>query len=290
MTIHAIQSEAGRSLEVATLGSPSTEAVIFHHGTPGSYKSGLGLHLYAQTQGAFVISFSRAGYGESDRNKSRAVIENVKDVQIILEHFGIKKFVSIGQSGGGPYCLADTSLSQNRGAVNVAGVGAYGVDELNFFEGMGEGGRDEYRAAIAGEESLENWMKERSAGAANITGPHIIEVLGGSLGVADKIALDFETAEYMAAGARHALSSGYYGWMDDDLALVKPWEFDLSAISKPVELWTGGDDLVVPSSHGEWLHGKIAHSKMFFVPGEGHMSLAKNKREEIISHALAYLN
>ena len=155
---------------------------------------------------------------------------------------------------------------------------------------MGEGGRDEYRAAIAGEESLENWMKERSAGAANITGPHIIEVLGGSLGAADKIALDFETAEYMAAGARHALFSGYYGWMDDDLALVKPWEFDLSAISKPVELWTGGDDLVVPSSHGEWLHRKIAHSKMFFVPGEGHMSLAKNKREEIISHALAYLN
>ena len=290
MTMHTIQTENGRTIEVLTLGSPSKEAVIFHHGTPGSYKSGAGMHLYVESQGAFVISYSRAGYGDSSRNKGRTVIDNVKDVQAILSHFGIEKFVSIGQSGGGPHCLADTTLPQNQAAICVAGLGEFGDDDLNFFEGMGEENLVEFGAALAGEIAMEEWMNEHSAPLANVTGTQIIEVLGGLLGVADKEALDAETAEYMAAGVRHALAVSYYGWVDDDLAFAKPWGFDLGAINKPVELWQGGDDSMVPHSHGKWLHSKIAKSELFLVPGEGHLSLGKNKRAEIISHALDYLN
>jgi hypothetical protein len=47
------------------------------------------------------------------------------------------KFVSIGQSGGGPHSLANTCESRNVGAISLAGVGAYGVDDLDFLEGMG---------------------------------------------------------------------------------------------------------------------------------------------------------
>jgi len=65
--------------------------------------------------------------------------------------------------------------------------------------------------------------------------------------------------------------------------------FDLAAVDKPVELWQGDDDFMVPHAHGKWMHSKIGGSQLIIVAGEGHISLGENKRDEIISHALDYL-
>jgi pimeloyl-ACP methyl ester carboxylesterase len=217
------------------------------------------------------------------------VQDSVEDVQALLTHFGIEKFVSIGWSGGGPHCLADTTLAQNAAAISIAGVGAFGASDLDFLAGMGEENHVEFGAAIKGEAEIEEWMKTYSGGTATVTGPEVIEALGGLIGDADKNSLNAEVAEELAAAFRHALVVSYYGWMDDDLAFVQPWGFDLAAVDKPVELWQGDDDFMVPHAHGKWIHSKISGSQLIFVPGEGHISLGENKRDEIISHALGYL-
>ena len=77
--------------------------------------------------------------------------------------------------------------------------------------------------------------------------------------------------------------------MDDDLAFVEPWGFDITAINKPVELWQGDDDFMVPHAHGKWLASKIPTATLKFVAGEGHISLGENKRGEIVASALGYL-
>jgi len=289
MEMHSLRLPDGRAIEVATVGSPAKEALIFHHGTPGSWKTWEGFLKYVESQGAFAIAFSRAGYGESARHTGRTVIDNVKDVQFLLNHFGVEKFVSIGWSGGGPHCLADTTLPANKGAISIAGVAEFGSDDLDFLEGMGEENHVEFGAAIEGVEAIDAWMKKYSGDSATVTGPQIIEALGGLIGDADKKALDAEVAEAAAAGFRHALSVSYYGWMDDDLAFVKPWGFDIGSITKPVELWQGDDDFMVPHAHGKWLAGRIPTAELIFVPGEGHISLGENKKPEIIASAARLL-
>jgi pimeloyl-ACP methyl ester carboxylesterase len=289
MDQHTLALPDGRSLEVLTAGTPAASAVMFHHGTPGSCITWEEWLPVVAANGGFAISYSRAGYGSSSRHEGRTVVDNTKDIKAILDHFGVKKIVSIGWSGGGPHCLADTTLSESLASISIAGVGAFGAADLDFLEGMGEENHIEFGAAIAGSKQIEDWMKQYSGDTANVTGPQLIAALGGLIGDADKASLTSDVAEVVAGEFRHALAKSYYGWMDDDLAFVEPWGFDIEKISKPVELWQGDEDFMVPHAHGKWLAAKIPTARLIFAPGEGHISLGINKRSEIVKNALGYL-
>lgn len=279
----------GRTLEVSIAGKPNGKAVIFHHGTPsGSVAWDDWLDEIAKA-GGFAIAYSRPGYGSSDRNEGRTVISNTSDIAEVLEHFGIEKIVSIGWSGGGPHALADTTLPQSAGAITIAGVGPYDVDDLDFLEGMGPENHDEFGAALGGHEALEHWMEHNTVGLDTLTGSQVIEAFGGLIGEADKRSLTPEVADHMAKGFHQALRTGYYGWMDDDFAFIKNWGFNLDQIKVPVELWQGNDDFMVPHAHGVWLEKNIPTAKLNFVAGEGHISLGENKRSELIASAFKML-
>ncbi|MFM6971811.1 MAG: alpha/beta fold hydrolase, partial [Rhodoluna sp.] len=231
MQKHLITLSDSRTLEVYSAGTPSAQALVFHHGTPGSALSWQRWFAAVDQLGAFAISYSRPGYGESTRKKSRTVISNTQDISEMLKHFGIQKYVAIGWSGGGPHALADTTLDSCLAAITLAGVGAFGASDLDFLEGMGQENYDEFNAALNGESKLDEWMQENSESMAEVTGPQLIEALGGLIGEADKRALDPEAAEKMAREFRHSLINGYTGWMDDDFAFIQDWGFEIGSIN-----------------------------------------------------------
>jgi pimeloyl-ACP methyl ester carboxylesterase len=275
----------GRELEILDNGINSESAIIFHHGTPDHASTwGDWLEAAAAT-GIRAIAYSRAGYGTSDRHPGRSVISINNDIAQILNSKNITKFVSIGQSGGGPHSLATTCEPRNVGAISLAGVGAFGVADLDFLEGMGPENHDEFGAALKGEASIEEWMNLNAGAFKNVSGSEIIEAFGGLLGDADKAALNAGGADQMAASTRSALAVSFDGWIDDDLVFVKPWGFDLAAITKPVYLWQGDDDFMVPHAHSYWLEKHIPTAKLTFKVGEGHISLGIKYRGEILQQA-----
>lgn len=280
----------GRKVELLVAGKADGNAVVFHHGTPGATSTWDAWLFEVENYGGFAFSYSRPGYGNSDRHKGRTVVDNAADIAEILKHFEITKIVSIGWSGGGPHALADTTLPQSVAAISIAGVGPFGASDLNFLDGMGEENHDEFGEAVKGSAAIEDWMQRNASGLAAVTGDEIIEAFGGLIGEADKKALHEGAAEGVAKSYRQSIQSGYYGWMDDDLAFVAPWGFDISSITKPVELWQGNDDFMVPHAHGYWLERNIPTAKLNFVPGEGHISLGENIRSKIIANALKYLD
>ena len=277
----------GRMLDYISNDVKSSSAILFHHGTPGDCSAWQ--KWFKDIPGVLAIAASRPGYGLSDRKKGRTVASDLSDQNQLLEHLNVEKFVSIGWSGGGPHALNMSRNSKCQGVITLAGVGEWGNADLNFLEGMGPENHEEFGAALSGEESIEKWMQENAAAFKNVTGEDLISSFGGLIGDADKKALTPKVAQEDAATFRRALSVSYYGWLDDDLAFVQPFGFDLTKVDKPVLVWQGDDDFMVPRAHSQWLAAKIPTAKLNFVPGHGHISLGESYRNEIIDQALQLL-
>ena len=277
----------GRAFDYITNDSENSSAILFHHGTPGECTGWQ--TWFDEINGVKAIAASRPGYGLSDRNKGRTVARDLDDLSELLEFLKVESFVSVGWSGGGPHAINMTRHSLCKGAITLAGVGEWGNSDLNFLDGMGPENHDEFGAALAGEVQIEDWMKRNSPGMKNISAPDLVAGFGGLIGDADKKALTSDVADVYAASFRRALSVSYYGWLDDDLAFVQKFGFDLAKVNKPILVWQGDDDFMVPKAHSEWLAKHIPTAKLNFVPGHGHISLGEDYRSEIIAQALNLL-
>ena len=145
--------------------------------------------------------------------------------------------------------------------------------------GMGRSNVEEYSYALEGETTLrpnlERWARELT----DLTANTIAAALGGLASDVDKAALTGEFGEFTAESFRAAVSSGAEGWLEDDLAFVNYWGFELSAIQVPVALWQGSEDLMVPPAHGRWLATNMPRARTHFVDGEGHISLLRHADE-----------
>jgi pimeloyl-ACP methyl ester carboxylesterase len=278
----------GRKLEYFENGVESEKAILLLHGTPSD--GSLWNSWLEEIKDVRAISTSRAGYGLSDRHKGRTVADDLHDQAAVLDHFGIKSFVSIGWSGGGPHSLNMTRDDRCKAAFTLAGVGEWGRDDLDFLEGMGPENHEEFGEALKGETAINEWMNENGVVFKNVTAADLIEAFGGLIGEADKRVWTADLAEKDAANFRRALSVSFDGWIDDDLAFVQSFGFELAKIDKPVVIYQGDDDFMVPHAHSLWLNKQIPNSKLKFVPGHGHISLVEEFRPEIIKEAVAFLN
>lgn len=277
----------GRNFEYEDNGVLSDKAILFLHGTPGAFKAWA--TWLPQVTGCTAIAASRAGYGKSTRHKGRTVADDLADQQALLDHFDIQEFVAIGWSGGGPHAINMTRDQRCKGVITLAGVAEWGHADLDFLANMGPENEDEFGEALKGESAIQAWMVKNATAYKTIAGPDIIESLGGLIGDADKAALTPVVAEDFAECFNHAVVDSFDGWADDDLAFVQKFGFDLAAINKPVLLWQGDDDFMVPKAHGEWLAKHIPTAKLNFLPGQGHISLGTAYRPEIIMQAMELL-
>ena len=76
-------------------------------------------------------------------------------------------------------------------------------------------------------------------------------------------------------------------WLDDDLAFVSPWGFDLAEITKPLMLWQGSEDLMVPFAHGQWLAANLPGATAHLEPNQGHVSIAVGSIDRMLDELTA---
>jgi pimeloyl-ACP methyl ester carboxylesterase len=284
-----ITTPDGRDLEVVSAGPDDGRCFLWHSGTP----SAAGIFAPALAEAAKrdlrFVTFSRPGYATSTAQPGRTVGDVAADVTVILDALGFDSFICAGQSGGGPHALACAALLPDRvlATATLAGVAPWPAEGLDWFTGMGPENLEEYAASMQGPEALTPFLEADAAHLRDVQPPDVAAALGGLVSDIDKRALTGAYAEYMTSSFHRAVSSGIAGWRDDDMAFVNPWGFDLSAITTPVAIWQGGEDRMVPMTHGAWLASHITGAEEHLLPPEGHLSIALSRFGDVLDGLLS---
>jgi pimeloyl-ACP methyl ester carboxylesterase len=188
----------------------------------------------------------------------RDVASAAGDVAQIADALGVGRFAVMGASGGGPHALACAALLGDRvaAAVSVSGLAPY-TDEFDWFAGMIAPGV--LRSAVEGREARARFAETDEFDPQSFT-------------EADWAALRSRWAA-LGTDAILADAAGPDGLIDDDVAFGAPWGFEPTGIDAPVLIVHGGEDRVVPPSHGEWLVRHCPRPELWVRPRDVHVSI-----------------
>jgi pimeloyl-ACP methyl ester carboxylesterase len=266
----------GRTLVVRDTGDPNGFPVLAHHGTPS-----LGL-LYepwiadAERRGIRLLAYDRPGYGDSTRSPGRSIADCARDVEAIADALQLERLATWGISGGGPHALACAALLPGRVAA-AAAVGSpapYDADGLDWGAGMGVDNIAEFEAAVAGASVLEPFLRGQTEGLEEATGEDVAAAIASLLAPVDQAVLVGGAAgEHLAETLRGGVAGGPDGWLDDDLAFVADWGFELATIGTPVLIRHGEQDRFVPVAHARWNASHVAGAEARITEHDGHLTL-----------------
>lgn len=281
----------GRALDVAATGPAEGTPLVFHHGTPGSKLPTHHLRRAVTERGLRLVTYSRAGYGDSSRRPGRRVVDVVDDVAAMLDALGAERCLVAGESGGGPHTLATAARLPDRvaGALCIASVAPYDSAGLDFMAGMGAQNVEEFGLALQGEQALRPYLERDAADLRGTDGPGIVAALQTLLPEVDRAVLTDQYGQDLADSIGEGLRNGVDGWLDDDLAFTTPWGFELDEITVPVFLWQGRSDLMVPFAHGQWLAERVPGVRAHLLDGQGHLSIAAGAIDQLLDELITTL-
>jgi pimeloyl-ACP methyl ester carboxylesterase len=147
---------------------------------------------------------------------------------LLADEQGWDRFAITGFSGGGPHALGVAALLPDR-VTRCSTVAAIAAPGTSAFESL-----DWVPDARQGEEFLRDQLGRR--------GQEIVREL-------DTGVPDGGRYERMRA----TCIDGLDGWIDDYLALTKPWGFEPRDVRVPVDVWFGSVDDNSTPEHAAWL-------------------------------------
>jgi pimeloyl-ACP methyl ester carboxylesterase len=265
---------AGRRVEYCLYNRGASRRAVFEYGTPGTRGLSPQLMSAARSAGFELLVIDRPGYGGTDRRPGRRVVDVVEDVRAVVDVEGWDRFAVWGGSGGAPHALAIAARLPDRvsACASVVGLAPFDAPGLDWYAGMSAGNVEEFRAAEQGEQAYRPLVERLAADA-------IASIEAGGIQVAGDYALPEVDRRALAArqqedGYRERMQltyrQGVDGWLDDCLALTRPWGFDLSRLATPAGVWYGPADVLASRDHHEYLLSVIPGAQRHELGG-GHV-------------------
>ena len=281
----------GRQLSYCDNGVAGDQALLFHHGTPGTAQIWQLFFEAAAHKGVRAISYTKAGYPGSDRALHNRISDTNGDYLELLAKLGISEFVSIGWSGGGPYALHSTFEDSCKGAELIAAVAPYFEMGEEFLVGTNESETIEILDKKASSKeaclevtldeiknyesawTVENWQSE-------------VETRASYKEFAD-IYPRFNAL--VVPSLLNAIFPDATGLADDDHLILGSWGFRVSDVNKPVSIWNGELDKGVPVGHAHWQHTQIKGSTVHILEEQDHVTIMVEAMEPILDSAILKL-
>jgi pimeloyl-ACP methyl ester carboxylesterase len=255
------------------VGDPQGPLVIHNHGGPSSRFEAHLLASAASKNGVRLVCVDRPGMGQSSPQNPRTYSGWADDLSALADALGHHVFGVTGWSEGGPWALAAAAYidpARLRHVSSIAG-GSYGT--------FGD-----------------NWAADHLAKADALGGtlalrfPPAFRLMYATLGITArhfresfikqlcKTVNDYDRQIVLQPDAKAALSDafaecfahGSAGLVRDAELLYRSWAFDVTTIERPVHMWQGTDDLLVPTVINKEVADRMPGAIWHSVDGAGH--------------------
>lgn len=284
--MRSIEFTSGHLLAYTEYGDPKGYPVYFFHGIPGS-------RLFrppdpiTERLGVRLICIDRPGYGDSDFQPGRRILDWPDNVLALAVRLGTPKFAVAGHSGGGPYSAVCAYALPNRvsAAAIISGIGP--IDSLRDTRGMGSKNRIGFWVG-----SWAPWWYWRFLNWFFFRNAHrypeklFPDNQAGSVRSDRDVLSDPKVLELCRASVREGFRQGLIGHAWEGRLLSRPWNFNLRNITIPVHVWHGELDIDTPIQMGRRIAKYIPQSKSNFLPDTGHLLIFQHW-EAILSLLLA---
>lgn len=267
----------GRRMSFADYGAPEGMPVLFCHGIPGSrWQVHPGMAAAAAEINIRVILPERPGYGLSDQQPNRTMLDWASDAARLMDHLDLQRFAVLSISGGSLFALACGYAMPDRiTSITLAGALAENIFAPEVAAVMLPLVAQTLAAARDTPQAL-----VQSLGAFADDPGKLLEMMVTSLPASDKAL--FENPEIRNSFLRNLEESLRH--CEDSLArdyalATRDWGFALENIQTRVSLWHGSDDLNTPPAMAEYLAKRLPHHQLHWLPGEGHLCLFTHWKE-----------
>lgn len=271
-TDRVVHARDGRKLGLFLVGPEDGTPVFFFHGAPGSRLLPPEAVAAGEKYRLRYVGIDRPGFGLSDFQKGRKLLDWPADVAAIADALGIQRFSVLAVSSGGPYALACCyALPERVSRAAIVGGLAPGRYPALISDTSGLPrpivlGMRRFKLVAKVLYSLLGIGIKRDPERAR-------QQLSLGLSAADqKILSRRDVTDFILGSTLEGLRAGARGLVEDDHLMVHPWGFAPSDIrGVPIHLWYGDDDLAVPLADAQKLASDIPSAEMHLLKGEGHM-------------------
>lgn len=277
----------GRSLACLEVGDPDGPLILHNHGGPSSR---LEARLFADAATRHRLRFicvDRPGIGQSAPQQPRTYAGWAGDLTTIADALGHREFGVTGWSEGGPWALAaaayiDPGRLRHVSSLAPGSYGAFGdnsaarylskIDALGGFLALHfePGFRLMYATIGLSADHFRNSYLKALEKAVNDYDRRILARPGVAAAFCDA------SAECFAHGSE--------GLVRDAELLYRRWAFDVTRIERPVHLWQGLADTLVPPAINEEIADRMPGAVWHPVEAAGHF-VAIGAADEILAVA-----
>lgn len=271
----------GRRMGFAQYGDPAGRPLFFFQGTPSSRL----LHpdqTITRSLGVRHIQLDRPGFGLSDFQPGRTLLDWPDDVAEVADRLGIERFAVVGVSGGGPYVAAcayriPQRLTAAAMVGSVAPLDAPGMAaSLPTVRRVGAAiGRYAPWLLRPLMWLTQNPQRNPERFFQQYTSHNLVP---------DRVLLDQpEFRDMLKANYLEATRQGMRGFAWETRIMSRPWGFGLEAISFEIHLWHGEEDTSTPPVMARYMAETIPNCRARFFPREGHFLMFTRWRELLIT-------
>jgi pimeloyl-ACP methyl ester carboxylesterase len=268
-----VATRDGRTLAYLEVGDRQGPLVLHNHGGPSSRLEARLLADAASKNRLRLICIDRPGMGRSTPQKARTYEGWADDLVTMADALGHHEFGVTGWSEGGPWALAAAAYIDPVRLRHVTSIapGSYGA--------FGDNWAAEYLSkadALGGSLALRFKPGFRLMYAAlGITAKHfrdsfVKQVRNGVNDYDRRILLRPEIGTAFGDSCAECFAHGSDGLVRDAELLYRSWAFDVTKIERPVHMWQGLDDRLVPDHINKTVADRMPGAVWHPVEGAGH--------------------
>lgn len=276
----------GRALGYSEWGPADGFPVLGFMGTSLSWLAHVGGDA-PRAAGVRLILVDRPGYGLSDFQPGRTLLDWPRDVGELADGLGLERFSVFGMSGGGPHAAACGHALPDR----VARLGlvsspapVWDRPELRFSAPPHRRPLIELAErdpGVVASRLLEDCRAELEQIARDSRNG-----AGGGPPSDQAVMADPDVRGRFEAAKLETVARGPEGYAHDLFLLyVAPWGFRPEDIAVPTLVWHGDADEAVSPRIAEFFDATIPDSRLHMIPGGGHLLLWSHTEEILRSLA-----